>query len=261
MPKEIEDAGTVLNLNDQRIESLQYASKIAAKVDNSLVQDSYDLYHHAFVFSEDGNYGVIQQGMNTRTRYARRYHWLSENVVEFVEEPHSAICCDKQESSVLDMTAKASRNARKVSLDLVNDNPTRLRKYIGQRTLTDFKELRMPSQRQLSEADLSSKVLQQLKRAYEIQPESHEELVSLHGVGAKTIRALAFISELIYGAEPSRQDPMKYAFTAGGKDGFPYPINKEHYDETTALLKTAIENACLNDKERLLAIKMLHRLR
>ncbi len=260
-PSEIEN--TNLSLSTNKIERLKYSSKMSAKVDNSCIQDNYKLYHHCFIFTEKGSWAVIQQGMNSINNYARRYHWLSDNIVSFVVEPHEAICCDKKQKIVLDMTSKKSEEARKTSLDLVKDNPSHLDKYFKpfQKTINDFSnksaiELNMPSGHLIKNMEKIN--IETLKKAYELQPQNYEELVAIKGVGPKTIRSLALISDLVYCKKASWKDPVKYSFAHGGKDGIPYPVNKKIYDSSTELLKNAIKQAKLGEKEKLYAIKRLH---
>ncbi len=261
-PAEIEECGSEFGITTTKIEKLKYSSRMAAKVDNNLIQAGYPLYHHSFFLTEDGKWAVVQQGMNNDNRYARRYHWLSGNVYDFVNEPHTAICGNKEEN-VLNMTAAASRESRKASVDILNDNPVHLRKYLRQlpfqqqSTLTSFETLSMPRHEPILITDLTERTLQQLQAAYEFQPENYEELVSLHGIGAKSVRALALASELIYGCRASWADPVKFSFAHGGKDGYPYPVDRNNYDKTIEVLRTAVENAKLEYKEKLNAIKHL----
>jgi uncharacterized protein len=276
-PDEI--AATKLNVQSQKIEKLVYSSRMAAKVDSNLIQAGYALYHHCFVFSENGSWAVVQQGMNDLNGYARRYHWLSDNISSFVEEPHLGICGEK-ESNVLDMTSMQSDDARKISLDLVKDNPLHLRRYLTEQTVlqqfvsattainhsssngdydneNDFffpYELTMPAHHPTPR--LSEKSLATLQKAYELQPQNYEELVSLKGIGAKSIRALALVSEIVYGAKASWQDPVKYSFAHGGKDGYPYPINTQHYDKSIEILTAAIRNN-FPENDKLRALKSL----
>ncbi len=251
---EIENSG----ISQNRIEKLAYASRISAKVDSSLIQDDYELYHHCFFFSEKGKWSVVQQGMNDKNSFARRYHWLGKDVVNFVNEPHNAICCDNKSGEVLDLTSKESEEAQKVSVDLIKDNPVHLRKYFSkQMTLPEFSTLTMPRHHPIYNSDLTDKTLISLRKAYELQPKNYEELVSLKGVGAKSIRALALVSEVIYGKAPSWNDPAKYSFAHGGKDGFPYPVDKENFDRTILTLKTAVRNAKMGEKDKINAIKKL----
>lgn len=257
-PDEIERFGDEFNLSTDKIDRLVYSSKMSAKVDTSLIQDSFQLYHHCFVLSEKGKWAVIQQGMNDR--YARRYHWISNNIVSFVEEPHNAICSDKKGKNVLNMTAKESREARKVGVDLVRDNPKHLEKYIkkpAQRTLTNFESFTMSPRHII--IDMDKKNIETLRKAYEIQPKTYEELVAIKGVGPKTIRGLALVSELIYGKKASWKDPVKFSFAFGGKDGYPRPVDKKEMDESARILGDAIRNAEIGDKDKLYAIKRLNK--
>ncbi|HIE34324.1 MAG TPA: DUF763 domain-containing protein [Candidatus Altiarchaeales archaeon] len=258
-PSEIEETADIFSLSTKKIENLKYASKIAAKVDNSCVQDSYRLYHHCLIFTEKGNWAVVQQGMNDI--YARRYHWLSENIKEFVNEPHSGICSERFEKKTLDMTSRQSEETREISVDLVNDGPEHLSALLNkepQKQLFEYTmEFTMPSHHPVLDIDIGRNGMEVLKKAYEIQPSSYEELIALNGMGPKKIRALALISELVYGAEPSWRDPAKFSFAHGGKDGFPYPVNKKTYDESIETLKDVVENARIGKKEKLYAIKRL----
>lgn len=257
-PDEIEKSGEIFSLSSDKIEKLKYSSRMAAKVDNSCIQDGYQLYHHCFFFTEKGDWAVVQQGMNAD--YARRYHWLSDSTKSFID-PKDGICCDRQEPMVLDMTASDSESCRGISLDLINDNPLHLRKYFipsRQRMLGDFESgFGLPPHHPVLGMDIGERGMEILKRAYELQPANYEELVSLRGMGPKKIRALALISDLVYGSEPSWRDPVKYSFTHGGKDGFPYPVDREAYDNSIRVLQESLDSARLDKKERYDAMKRL----
>ena len=264
-PSEIEKAGDLFSLSSQKVDRLKYSSRMSAKVDSSCVQDGYQLYHHCFFLTEKGDWAVVQQGMSSS--YARRYHWLSDGVESFVEEPHSGISSDRIEERVLDLTSRQSRDSRNVSLDLVRDNPSHIEGYLlgkknPQTLLPDFggpkpESFTMPAHHSVLDIDVGRKGMEVLQKAYEIQPESYEELVSLRGMGPKKIRALALISELVYGAKPSWKDPAKYSYAHGGKDGYPYPVHRETYDGTIETLKDALERAKIDNREKLHAIKRL----
>lgn len=257
-PSEIENFSGEFGLSSDKVNRLVYSSKMSAKVDNSLIQDNYQLYHHCFVLSEKGSWAVVQQGMFNR--YARRYHWLSDNVRSFVDEPHDAICCDKKEEDVLNMTAKESSEARKVSVDIVKDNPKHLERYLkpaSQRTLHNFESLSFGPRHSIIDQDKIN--MRMLKRAYEIQPRNYEELVAIKGVGAKSVRSLALISDVVYGKRASWKDPVKFSFAHGGKDGFPYPVNRRVYDKSISILKEAVDNAKIGSKDKLYAIKRLNK--
>jgi len=268
-PNEIESVGEKFGFLTDNIKALQYASKMSAKVDNVAVQAGYQLYHHAFFVAEDGEWAVIQQGMCTRDRTARRYHWLSENMQNFVVEPHNAIVGDAKRELALDMTARESEGCRKISVDLAKEPPRKVVRLIlsvrpaHQKSLTDWmpkmadtawKEypidvLSMPR-------NLNWKVFQQV---YEFQPRNYEELLGFRGVGPATVRGLALIAELIYGEKPSWKDPVKYSFAYGGKDRVPYPVNRKAMDESIQILKQAIQEARIGDTEKIQSLQRLRR--
>lgn len=260
-PDEIKKISDVFSLSDDKTDELIYSSRMSAKVDNTCVQDGYQLYHHCFIFTEKGEWACVQQGMNDEEHYARRYHWISSDVEEFVCEPHLGICCDRIEDQVLDMTSKDSEETRKTSLDLIRDDPDHLMRYFrpddSQKTLSDFESFSMPQHHPVLGCDLGKQGWKVLRNAYELQPASFEELVSLAGMGPKKIRALALVSDIIYGTEPSWHDPARYAFAHGGKDGYPYPVDHDTYDHSIEVLRDAIDGAKIGREERHRAIKRL----
>lgn len=217
---------------------LVYASRMSAKVDSAAVQDGYQIYHHAFFFTAEGNWAVVQQGMNEATRLARRYHWLSDAVADFVNEPHSAICAQAA-ADVLNMVAAESAAARDASAAAACRQP--------HETCAELERLlRLPRRHQILSEDIDFRRFQQtLLKTYEQQPADFEVLLGMPGVGPKTIRALALASELIYGAAPSFRDPARFAFAHGGKDGIPYPVDREAYDQTIAMLAECLNKARL----------------
>ncbi len=268
-PVEILEKGELLGLGDTKIAELIRVSKVSAKVDNALIQDSYQLYHHSFLFSEKGEWTIIQQGMGKS--YARRYQWSHSTARDLIEEPHNAISCDNKHANVLDMTSQGSDGARQTSLDLIKDNPNHLYKYIGQKrgqsSLDRFlgvnisiKEYTMPAHHPIYETDLNSKDWDMIQRAYEIQPTSYEELICLRGMGAKKIRALALLANFLYGEEISWKDPVKYAFSHGGKDGFPFPVERDVYDHSIQFLRDVLNDSKIGQKKRISALKKLDRL-
>ena len=268
-PSEISSAGEALGLSTGKINELRYASRMSAKIDNSALQDGYQLYHHAFFLTEDGRWAVIQQGMDIADRTARRYHWLSENLKDFVVEPHSAIISDHRNPYALDMTAKESEGCRKVSVDIVKEPPKKIARSLGllRRTRQRMLDEWMPNEENMErfrpQRFLSMPVRinwKAVKRAYEFQPRNYEELLSIRGIGPATVRGLALISELIYGEEPSWRDPVKYSFAYGGKDGVPFPVDRKAMDESISILKQAIENARLQDKEKFRSLRRLRKI-
>ncbi|MDY6762098.1 MAG: DUF763 domain-containing protein [Candidatus Nanohaloarchaea archaeon] len=261
-PQELEELEAVYNLRSAATERLQRSSRLSAAVDNGCVQDTYTLYHHTFVVTEDGRWAVVQQGMGEEA--ARRYHWLSDEVDGFVEQPQTGIAAMEQEDNVLDLSAAPSQEARQVSVDLVNDDPRHLKPYVtGQTSLDSFRggrqmpDLTMPRHHRLREADLTERSVKQLREAYEWQPADYEELVDMDGIGPKSLRALALIAELVHDAETSREDPAKFAYAHGGKDGTPYPVDRDRYDESIRHLKQAVGQAEVGREEKKEALQRL----
>jgi hypothetical protein len=246
-------------LSSAKTDSLLHASRMAAKVDSAAVQDGYSLYHHVILFDERGDWAVVQQGMNAKRLMARRYHWLSGNIQNFVCEPHAGIISDGKDDEALDMTAKQSQENQKVCVDLVRGNTNNLRSSVYRLAAKDTLD------RWLGEhiIDTSGYEMSRrldwglFKRIYDIQPRNYEELLSIQAVGATTVRALSLIAELIYGARASYIDPVKYSFAHGGKDGVPYPVTRQVYDESIRYLDGAIEGAEIEKEERTDALKKL----
>jgi len=252
-PGELENWGERLSLDTS---PLIYASRMSAKVDSAGIQDGYELYHHSFIFTLGGAWTVIQQGMNEANHYARRYHWLSESVTSFVNEPHSAIASEGH-GRALNLVAAESNPARAIIPQIVdNEKPEKL--------LADLKKIKtltLPEHHYLSTADLHPDSLSKiLLSTYERQPEDFETLLGLPGVGARTIRALSLISELVYGVPPSYRDPARYSFAHGGKDGIPYPVDKKTYDQSIEILAKAIHRAKIGLTDKKEAARRLGRL-
>ena len=273
---------TSLDLSTGTREELKRTSRMSAAVDNGCVQDSYDIYHHTMAVSESGAWCVVQQGMGDSM--ARRYHWLSDDVASFVEEPQAALCSQAEAADPLDLTAEESAETRDVSVDLIRDDPRHLlRELQGQRSLADFgaggatsgatddatglrerlaadPDLTMPGHHELRRADLSEAALDNLQRAYEVQPSDYEELVDLEGIGPGSLRALALVSELVYDAESSREDPAKYAYAHGGKDGTPHPVDRERYDGSVEFMRSMLEGAELDRETKQSSLERLAEL-
>ncbi len=275
---DIESYAEVLGISESRVKLLKEASIISAKVDTSLLQDGFNLYHHTLVFDRDGRWVVIQQGMNTELRFARRYHiaWYSVRDLSYLTNPHAGVASDIK-TKPLNLTHRNSLSSAKVVIDLVNEGPKKIRDYLvrvnallkGLRTLTDLRPPReidrsIPYYRPVK---LTSRLLNLLKQAYEVKPRDMREVMVFTGLGPECIRALSLISELIYREPPSLNDvnsvpfsPFKYAFTIGGKDGIPYPVKREVAEAVIRELRSIIENAKLGDKERLVAFRALRKL-
>lgn len=221
------------------------ASRLSAKVDNSALQDGYQLYHHNFFFTKDGKWCVVQQGFNENRDTARRYHWLSTKVESFVNEPQAAICCNTR-GETFDLSASESEGSRNAVTEISNQPFTRFRTE-----LKHLPELTMPNRHKVSSADINPRYLEKIMlKTYESAPEDFESLLGVQGVGAKTLRALALIAELIYGTKTSVKDPARFSFAHGGKDGTPYPVDRTTYDQTIDILGNALDKARVDLSER-----------
>lgn len=259
-PDEIETWGNILSLPKPNINNLVYNSKMAAKVDSSLIQDGFQIYHHSFFFSRSGVWAVVQQGMNIQNQTARRYHWFSEKITDLVCEPHSGIT-SQVKVPTLDLTAKKSKKNQQISTQLVQGNYTGLMKDIqilrrhfsklsqmislkvGQQNLTflNLENREFMWHPIVFENFFKSKYLEKiLWRINQIRPKNYENLLAQEGVGPKTIRALSLVAEVIYGADPSYKDPARYAFAHGGKDGTPYFVDRKTYDQTIIFFQNII---------------------
>jgi uncharacterized protein len=251
---------------------LVYASRISAKVDNAAVQDGFQLYHHSFLFTAAGQWCIVQQGMSDEQSMARRYHWLSDNVKSYVSEPHTAICCDDT-APTLNLVAAESADVRSASAALACEKPEVTLRALTQLPLADRERrllpladseqrllplLDMPRRHEVTTGDINPKYLQKiLLRTYETAPRDFEALLSIEGVGAKTLRALALTSELIYGTEASRRDPARYSFAHGGKDGTPFPVDRTTYDKTIDVMRNALNAAKIDRSEKVRAFRRL----
>ncbi|MCL4392024.1 DUF763 domain-containing protein [Patescibacteria group bacterium] len=279
-PDEILEWGEKLGMSDKKTNALVYNSKMSAKVDSALVQDGFQIYHHSFIFSRNGAWTVVQQGMNTANQTARRYHWFSENVHDLVCEPHSGISSKFIGKNVLNMVSKNSSGSRGMSVDLVGGGYNALMKDVNivrrhfsrysnmisvrsgkeQLTLLDLDRGEFYDHPMVKEDFVMNKYLDKVLRevAY-VNPENYEKMVALKGVGPKTVRALALVSEIIYGAKPSYEDPARYSFAHGGKDGTPFPVDTKTYDETIAILKRAVARTHWNPDEKRKAVNKLEK--
>jgi hypothetical protein len=268
-PLEIGNVGEKIGFSGSKIQALQYASKMSAKVDNTAIQAGYQLYHHAFFVSENGEWAVVQQGMCPQDRTARRYHWLSEDAKNFIIEPHNAIVCDIRRDRVLNMTAKESEGCRRVSTDLAKEPPERIMRLViptrseFQKSLSEWLPKSPQAGNKQGLADMLSMPRtinwKALRKVYEFQPSNYEELLAFKGVGPATVRGLALIAELIYGEKASWIDPVKYSFAYGGKDGVPYPVDRKAMDESIQMLQQTIEESRIGSIDKMHSLRRLRR--
>ena len=280
-PEQITYLGERLELGARKTQSLVYNSKMSAKVDSALVQDGFQLYHHSFFFSRNGAWAVVQQGMNTDLEAARRYHWFSENEKDMVSEPHAAIATQARTDRALNLVANSSEPTRSISVELVEagfaplmKDITILRRHSSglskmlkiraaggeQLALLKLEDTEFKSHPVIHEDFSRSKYLEKiLSKVTEIKPKNYEELAAIEGVGPKTVRALALVGEVIYGAKPSYEDPARYSFAHGGKDATPYPVDRPTYDETISILAEAVRRSRIGSKEKDHALARLAR--
>ena len=228
--------------------ALARTSRLVAKVDSALVQDGFDLYLHGFVVARDGAWAVVQQGMNPERRQARRYHWLSEGVRSFVEEPHAAIE-GRPGGSILNLTDRRAAAARDASLELSREPGLVLR---------ELPRLQMPAHHDVRRSDVFLRRLHgTLAAAREAGPRDFPELLLQPGVGARTVEALAAVAEVLHGAPSRFADPARFSLAHGGKDGHPFPVPLAVYDRTISVLRHAVSAARLGRTEKIEAIRRL----
>mgnify|MGYP003418695715 CR=1 FL=1 len=243
------------------------SSKLVAKVDSTAVQDGFQLYMHNFILSSEGDWTVVQQGMNVNTKTARRYHWSSENLRSFIEEPHSGIT-GENEGLILNLTDRHAKSTRERILSFTKENPDRMISEIKnimkhensiyeinrQRTIT------MPAHHDVKAEDVNLKRLGAvLATAYEAEPKDFESLLLTQGLGPRTIQSLTLVSEIIYGTPSRFEDPARFSFAHGGKDGHPFPVPLKVYDESIRVLHESIARSKLGYKDKSECIKRLHK--
>ncbi len=274
-PQELLDIADREGLNG---DALVRNSKLVAKVDNNAVQDGFQLYQHNFILTRSGNWIVVQQGMNTAEKKARRYHWCSNDLRSFVEEPHTGVVGENR-GKILNLTDTAADKARDSILEMSHEEPERLIKEItqigkpasemiflqgGQPSL--FKELEprsieMPSHHEVLEQDVDLKRLGGvLATAYQSQPKDFESLLLTPGLGPRTLQSLALVSEVIYGTPSRFTDPARFSFAHGGKDGHPFPVPLKIYDESIRVLRDSIEKSKLGYNDKSDCIRRLHQV-
>jgi hypothetical protein len=270
---------------------------MAAKIDNAALQDGYSLYHHVIFFDEQGNWAIVQQGMNSKNKMARRYHWISENLKSFVIEPHAGIISENKNPNTLNMTSIESKENQKICVDMVNGDINNLQSSVYKvleiikknntsnkintldnwivpqnnnikitidSTLETQNEFKFNNKIYAKSNSLSEhyEMPRRLdwnvfRKAYDIQPKNYEQLISIPGIGPSSVRALSLIGEIIFGISASWQDPVKYNFAHGGKDGVPYPVARKTYDKSISYLYSALEGAEIQREERIETLKKL----
>jgi len=250
-PTELAEYGARTGVDGAR---LAYNSRMAAKVDSAAVQDGFGIYHHSFFVTTDGEWAVVQQGMRGNDGMARRYHWLGSQVADFVNEPHAAIASDSSGQAVLNMVATESSGARTASTEFARQEPKVIDREIA-RVIT----MALPSRHwvEIKEDVNPAHLRKVLLKTYEANPQNYEQLLAVPGVGPKSVRALALVADVVYGSPASMRDPARFSFAHGGKDGHPYPVNRDVYDQSIDWLREAVSKARIGHSERLKALRRL----
>ncbi|HEY2226869.1 MAG TPA: DUF763 domain-containing protein [Xanthobacteraceae bacterium] len=244
---------------------LAQVSRLVAKVDSAAVQDGFDLYLHGFVVTDDGHWAVVQQGMNGESKQARRYHWLSEGLTSFVDDPHAAIEGPRR-GEIINLADRRAEKSRDAQLDLLSAlGPDRITAELaklmggndaGRQPL--LPHLIMPAHHDVRGEDVIGRRLQgNLAAAAARGPTDFPALLLTPGVGARTVAALAMVAEVLHGAPCRFGDPARFSFAHGGKDRHPFSVPLRVYDETIKLLKSAVRNAKLGREEELDALRRL----
>lgn len=253
-PQELAAIGEAWGMDTSRFVAL---SRLVAKIDNSLIQDGYTIYHHTFLVTRDGDWAVIQQGMSEEARTARRYQWfsggLSGGQPNLLCEPHTGITCDER-GRPLNLVAVESAPAHSAILDFVGHDPDWMAKTWQEITLA------LPERHYISPADVDARRLGRVFRTlHESEAGTFKDLVQIPGVGPKTIAALSLVSELVYDTPPSFKDPARFSFAHGGKDGHPFPVDRKTYEESITFLRSCLDTVRVADRDKIEAFKRLSR--
>jgi uncharacterized protein len=232
-------------------EALVRTSRLTARVDNNAIADGFQIYLHSFVVTANGEWAIVQQGMNDRSGMARRYHWHSASVRDFVVEPHTGIV-GKNQGTIINLVDAQAKPAQTVLLGLTHDNPVT--------TLRAARHLRMPDHHEVRAENINLKRLGAvLAVAYERDLHDFAELLLLENLGPRTLQSLALIAEVVHGAPSRFSDPARFSFAHGGKDRHPFPVPLKTYDESLNFLRTSLDAAKVGDKEKVGGFRRLER--
>jgi len=229
---------------------LAKSARLTSRIDNNAIQDGFNLYQQYFILSDEGEWTAISQGLNKQSRRARRYHWHSPTVRSFGDSPHTGIV-GLENQRVLNLTDSTADMLRSHMVDLTKENPKIVAEAI--------REAELPNRHDVRKEDVNmGRLASVLDLAYNRDIEKFEDLVDLHGVGPRTLKALAMASEIIHGDATRFDDPARFAFAVGGKDGRPHPVDTESLDETIGMLQNAVDRAKLGEKDKSNALRRLH---
>ena len=230
-------------------DELVRSSRLSAKVDNTAVQDGFQIYLHSFIVSDEGDWAVVQQGMNGNTGYARRYHWHSNELKSFINQPHTFIYGQPQ-GPILNLTDGNASPTRQGILDITRENPDQM--------LSEIRKIRLPAHHDVQAKDVDLKRLGSvLALAQNLPTHDFESLLLLQGLGPRTLQSLTLVSEVIHGTASRFRDPARFSFAHGGKDGHPFPVPTKVYDESIDVLKKSVEKARLGHHDKMKAINAL----
>ncbi len=245
-PQELLRIAEATGLNGQE---LVRSSRLSAKVDNTAIQDGFQIYLHSFILSDAGEWAVVQQGMNGASGYARRYHWHSTALKSFTEEPHTFIYGQNQ-GQILNLTSADSAETKSGILNITSENPERM--------IREIQKIKLPRHHDVRQKDVDIKRLGAvLALAQELPTHDFESLLLLQGLGPRTLQSLTLVSEVIYGTSSRFGDPARFSFAHGGKDGHPFPVPTKVYDESIAVLKYAVSKAKIDQSDKLKAVMAL----
>ncbi len=232
-------------------DNLVRASRLTARIDNNAIADGFQLYLHSFILSSKGEWAVVQQGMNDATGMARRYHWHSATVRDFVSEPHTAIVGESQ-GTIMNLVDAQATPAQHALLDIVREAPEKI--------LVETRKLTMPRHHDVRTADVDLKRLGAvLALAYEREFRDFGELLLLETLGPRTLQSLVLLAEVVHGTPTRFADPARFSFAHGGKDGHPFPVPLKTYDHSISVLRRALDAAKLGDPDKLEGFKRLDR--
>ena len=248
-PNELVNVGMKTGLDGKY---LAHCSKLSAKVDNTALQDGFQLYIHNFLVTDTGSWTVVQQGMNPKNGKARRYHWYSGTVTDFVKEPHAAVCGENQ-GQILNLVHHEAQTTQEAMLSIAKEHPDKI--------IKELPHLIVPGYHNIRPKDVDFKRLGSiLWLAQEQEAQGFDDLLLLKGMGPRTLQSLTLVSEVLHGTPSRFSDPARFAFAHGGKDATPFPVPTKVYDETIHAMRTAVDQAKIGHTDKMSAIKKLMEL-
>ena len=248
-PLELTNISAKMGLNGDH---LVRCSRLSAKIDSTAVQDGYQVYLHNFIVTNEGEWAVVQQGMNEQNGFARRYHWHSKGLDSFLSDPHSSVCGLNQ-GLILNMVHQNAGDTRKYTLEIASEHPTRM--------IQEIKNITLPSHHDVKIRDVDLKRLGAvITLAHESEISEFENLLLIEGLGPRTLQSLVLVSEIIHGTPSRFSDPARFSFAHGGKDGHPFPVPTKVYDEVIDFMNKTVDKSKIDHSDKQKAFKKLHEL-